>query len=86
MLTTIYLYTWLATAAAFVLLFLAGDMTMNTIVIFGFIAFGMIFMGMIAVLPDIAAHPNKEIAPGASRVSVKPVMASIPHGAHSLRA
>jgi len=85
MLTKIYLYTWLVTAAAFVLLFLADGMTMNTIVIFGFIAFGMIFMGMIAVLPEIAAHPNKEIAPEASRVSAKPVTASIPHGAHTLR-
>jgi len=86
MLTKIYLYTWLVTAAAFVLLFLAGGMTMNTIVIFGFIAFGMIFMGMIAVLPVLAAHPNKEIAPEAPRVSARPVTASIPHGAHTLRA
>ena len=87
MLTKLYLYTWLVLAAAFILLFLAGSMTLNTLVIFGFIAFGMIFIGMIAVLPFMASHPTeKTAAPEPSRVLPKPVKASIQHGAHSVRA
>jgi hypothetical protein len=86
MLTKVYLYTWLVLTAAFLLLYLAGSMTMNTIVIFGFIAFGMIFIGMIAVLPFMASHPTEKTAPEPSRVLPKPVKASIQHGAHSVRA
>jgi hypothetical protein len=86
MLTKVYLYTWLVIIAAWLLLFLAGSMTMNTIVIFGFIAFGMIFIGMIAVLPFMASHPTKKFAPEASRILPEPVKAPIQHGAHSVRA
>jgi hypothetical protein len=86
MLTKVYLYTWLVLGAAFLLLFVAGSMNLNSLVIFGFIAFGMIFIGMIAVLPFIASHPTEKTAPEASRVLPEPVKASIQHGAHSVRA
>lgn len=86
MLTKVYLYTWLVITAAFLLLYLAGNVTMNTIVIFGFIAFGMIFIGMIAVLPFMASHPTEKIAPEASRVLPESVTVPIQHGAHSVRA
>jgi hypothetical protein len=61
MLTKVYLYTWLAIGALFVAQYIAGSMTMLAVVVFGFIAFGMIFMGMIAVLPFIATHSNEKI-------------------------
>ena len=58
MLTKIYAGAWVTTFAAAFLLFLAGNMTMLAIVVFGFIAFGLVFMGMMGVLPAAIVHAN----------------------------
>ena len=87
MLAKLYFYCWLLIAVAFLILVVAGSMTMFNLVVFGFIAFGMVFIGMIAVLPSSVAHPVTEkavLAP--ERVSSAQAPATIPHGAHSLRA
>ena len=39
-------------------------MTMLAIVVFGFIAFGMIFMGMMCVLPGTVSHPHPKPTTG----------------------
>ncbi|HEX6127154.1 MAG TPA: hypothetical protein VFZ23_17410 [Pyrinomonadaceae bacterium] len=39
------------------LLFLTGTLSMFNAVVLGFIAFGLTFMGMIAVLPFMVTHP-----------------------------
>ena len=57
MLVKVYWMTWGVVGLAALLLFAAGSFTMMTGVVFGFIAFGMTFMGMIAVLPVMASHP-----------------------------
>ena len=57
MIVKIYLSIWgfiLLTAAV---LFLTGNFNNLTAVVFGFFALGMIFMGMISVLPATVAHP-----------------------------
>ncbi|HKP68620.1 MAG TPA: hypothetical protein VJV05_05010 [Pyrinomonadaceae bacterium] len=58
MLTKIYAVAWGMTLAAALLIFAAGSMTMLAIVVFGFIAFGLVFMGMIGVLPSTVVHTN----------------------------
>ena len=86
MLAKLYVYTWAVIAAVFLLFTVAGAMTMFNLVVFGFAAFGMIFMGMIAVLPSMVDHPVEEVSPKAAKVSSKSITAGIQHGAHSLRA
>lgn len=60
MLTKIYFALWGVLAVAAAVIFLTGNMTMLTLVVFGFISFGLVFMGMMGVLPIIVTHPEKE--------------------------
>lgn len=57
MLTKIYAALWLIVALAAGTLFLTGNFTMLTAVALGFISFGLVFMGMMSVLPTSVAHP-----------------------------
>ncbi len=52
-----YSYLWIAYAAAAGFLWIAGMFTMLTLVVFGFVAFGLVFAGMICVLPGVVSHP-----------------------------
>jgi len=59
----IYFSLWFALAAIFALVFMLGNLTLITLVIFGFMAFGMTFMGMMGVLPAVvtnATHPSEK--------------------------
>lgn len=49
------IWTFIATIAG--VLFLTGEFTQITAVLFGFICFGMVFMGMMTVLPATIEHP-----------------------------
>ena len=53
----VYSLFWAFFAAMAGILFLTGNFGEIMIVVFGFIAFGLVFMGMIAVLPATVAHP-----------------------------
>ena len=57
MLVRIYWSLWLLLALSALLLFLVGGLSMMAAVVYGFIAFGLTFMGMIGVLPNLAVHP-----------------------------
>ena len=57
MLVKVYWMTWGVVGLAALLLFAAGSFTMLAGVVFGFIAFGMTFMGMMGVLPVMVSHP-----------------------------
>lgn len=57
MLLKIYWTAWAFTCASAMLLFATGNFTMMAAVVFGFISFGLTFMGMISVLPATLAHP-----------------------------
>ena len=56
MLVKLYWTLWILTAAAALITFAAGGFTMMSWVVFGFLAFGLTFMGMISVLPVWASH------------------------------
>ncbi len=60
MLVKIYWSGWALSAAAAILLFATGTLTMLAVVALGFIAFGLTFMGMMSVLPATIAHPVPE--------------------------
>ncbi len=56
MLVKIYWMLWSAIAIIAALLFVTGNFTIMTLVAFGFISFGMIFMGMMCILPSTVGH------------------------------
>lgn len=51
-----YSFLWIAFAIVAGLLFVTGFFTMLTLVTFGFIAFGLVWVGMICVLPGTVGH------------------------------
>ena len=56
MLTKIYMMLWFAVLFTAGAIFVTGSFTMLTAVVFGFITFGLVFMGMMSVLPATVAH------------------------------
>jgi hypothetical protein len=52
-----YWMIWGVFGLTALLLFAAGSFTMLTGTVFGFIAFGLTFMGMMGVLPAMVSHP-----------------------------
>ena len=73
MLVKIYESLWILFALAGASTFATGNFTMRTAVVFGFIACGLTFMGMLCVLPTMTSHPEAsptsepEIAPSPAR-------------------
>ncbi len=65
MIVKIYGMIWAFIAMAAAVTFLMGNFTELTAVVFGFISFGMIFMGMMGVLPSTLANhtPMKKQKP-----------------------
>lgn len=57
MLTKIYFAIWFLVLVALGAFFATGNCTEFVMVVFGFVAFGMIFMGMMSVLPT-AVHES----------------------------
>ena len=87
MLAKIYWYIWLAIVAVAGIFQATGNMTTMAIVVFGFIAFGMTFMGMMGVLPWMISHPvASEPFPTEENERIMPAgVVSLPQGAHSVR-
>lgn len=56
MIVKIYGMIWAFIATVAAVIFLTGNFTQMTAVVFGFISFGMIFMGMMGVLPATLSH------------------------------
>lgn len=56
MLEKIYLGILGLYAVTFTTVFLAGLMTAGVAVVFGFVLFGLLYMGIIGVLPEYAVH------------------------------
>lgn len=56
MLVKMYGMLWAMIAVIAALLLITGNFTMMTLVAFGFVGFGMIFMGMMCVLPSTVVH------------------------------
>ena len=73
MLVKMYWTVWAVTAFAAAMFYVTGNFTPVVGITFGFVAFGVVFMGMIGVLPSMASHPapSKVAAePAAQNVSV----------------
>ncbi|MBV9242788.1 MAG: hypothetical protein JO314_12355 [Acidobacteria bacterium] len=69
-----YAYLWIIYALAAATCFVTGTLTMMALVIFGFIAFGLIFAGMMCVLPAQVAHEHEETSnpvPAKPRLTVE---------------
>lgn len=80
------IYAAMCLAVGFIagVLIVTGNFTMLTSVIFGFIGFGLVFMGMMSVLPATIAHP----APPKEKAPVKlpePVYANQPMAIEAAR-
>ncbi len=56
MLTKIYTGLWIVVALTAGVTYLSGNLNMFVAVVFGFICFGMVFMGMMSVLPSTVTH------------------------------
>ena len=56
-----------------ILLLVTGNFTMMVSVVMGFIAFGLIFMGMISVLPVMVSHPSPPKPLKAESVAIQPM-------------
>ena len=63
-----YATLWIAFAVVAGILGIGGVLTMFTAVVLGFVAFGLVFAGMICVLPGTVSHPPANDAePGPQR-------------------
>ena len=59
MLERIYFSLWALLILTVGIFYVAGGLSTLTIVVFGFILFGLTFMGMIGVLPFWASHHSE---------------------------
>jgi hypothetical protein len=85
-----YAFLWALTGATALGLWIAGAFTMLTLVVFGFVAFTLVFTGMMCVLPGEVGHSHEGREPVAAKplAMSKPVdvqKSSIPAGAVQAR-
>lgn len=73
MLVKLYWMAWGVFGLTALLLFAAGSFTMRTGVVFGFVAFGLTFMGMIAVLPFMVSHPTPVVEEKVQSEALQPM-------------
>lgn len=55
-----YTYLWSIYFISAGIMWMAGSFTLVAVVVFGFVAFGMVFTGMMCVLPGDVSHPTRE--------------------------
>lgn len=76
MFARIYAGLWAAFLLLVLLLFVTGNLTNTVSVSLGFVCFGLIFMGMMCVLPTTVTHHHHgeepELAPEPNRSEAKP--------------
>lgn len=56
MIVKIYALVWFLGLLAVGITYLTGNLNSVMIILFGFLSFGAVFMGMIGVLPLVSAH------------------------------
>ena len=56
-----YWFLWVIFFVSSVVLSLAGAFTLTTLIAYGFLAFGLVFTGMMCVLPNVASHPAEKV-------------------------
>lgn len=77
MILKIYKALWLVGILMAAGVYFAGMMTEMMEVIFGFLTFGMVFMGMISVLPVTISHP--ELGKRSEKVEAQASAPSVSH-------
>lgn len=78
-----YFILWGVFALSAGVLFLVGAFSMFTLIIYGFIIFGLIFLGMMNVLPAAVSHPTVERAEAITPKKVFPTPKAAPVKTHS---
>ncbi len=73
-----YFIFWGVFALSAGVLFLVGAFSMLTLVVYGFITFGLIFLGMMNVLPAAVSHPPVERAEAITPKKVFPTPEAAP--------
>lgn len=68
-----YSLLWVAVTVVAAILWIGGVFSLFVGVVFGFIAFGLVFIGMICVLPSTVSHPHQ--ATGVKASNEKPLRA-----------
>jgi hypothetical protein len=64
MLPRSYGFLWVLFFASAAALWLGGAFTLTALIAYGFIAFGLVFTGMMCVLPNVVSQPaHKEAKP-----------------------
>jgi hypothetical protein len=58
MMVKLYALVWLLGAVAVGVTYLTGNMTPTVAVLYGFLSFGAVFMGLMGVLPSTVAEAN----------------------------
>lgn len=72
-----YQMLWIITGVSAGVLWLAGMFTMMAVVVYGFIAFGLTFTGMMCVLPGVVSH-HHEVEVNADPILVEPKVRKAP--------
>jgi zinc transporter ZupT len=73
-----YWTIWAIFAFVGAVVFASGNFTNLMAVVFGFIAFGMVFMGMISVLPSMVSHPASAKHPAEAAPVERPQESTAP--------
>ena len=68
-----YWSLWIIFAVVAMLMFITDTLTMSAGVVFGFVAFGLTFMGMMNVLPLVVSHPTKNDPEMAKSEALQPM-------------
>ena len=59
MLVKIYAFIWLLGLLAVSAFYLMGNFTLFVSIVFGFLSFGAVFMGIMGVLPETVVHRSE---------------------------
>lgn len=59
----VYWFLWVLYFVSAGILWVGGVFTLTTLIVYGFVSFGLVFIGMMCVLPNIVSHvPRREKA------------------------
>ena len=80
-----YSYLWAIFFAAAAVIWVSGFFTLLTLVVFGFTAFGLVFLGMMCVLPGVVSHSHevKPVASAGSKIKASRKPAAVVAGLRS---
>ena len=84
MIVKVYYLIWTAVILSAIAIMTLGAFSNIVAVVYGFVAFGLTFMGMIGLLPEIVSHPEPAKKPVAKALKAEPA-STRRQGAHVLK-